>query len=75
MAYTYNKAFEPINPAEKETLELLAGPWFLGTNDDSLDIFRGDSGNCAIQSSSTGAGLQLVATGGNCRGQASVSTG
>jgi hypothetical protein len=54
---------------------ILAGPWFLGTNDDSLDIFRGDSGNCAIQSSSTGAGLQIVATGGNCRGQASVSTG
>ena len=55
--------------------ETLAGPWFLGTNDDSLDIFRGDSGNCAIQSSSTNKGLQIVATGGNCRGQASVSTG
>jgi len=128
MSYLFNKDFEPINPAEKESLDLLAGsnltftsvpidtdetqvllvasagiqrlhaltitldaagtveiqdkdgetlagPWFLGTNDDSLDIFRGDSGNCAIQSSSTNKGLQIVATGGNCRGQASVSTG
>jgi len=53
----------------------LAGPWSVANN-GIIDLYRGDSGNCSIQSSLTGQGLQIVVTGGGtCSGQASVSSG
>lgn len=52
----------------------LAGPWTFGLG-GGIDIYRGDSGKCAIQQTAVNKGLQIVATGGNCKGEASVSTG